>query len=395
MNSPIRPQIFTTNLSDAGFSLAFDFHIETIDAAHDGGPLNEGWTRALRQQNCDVYYELDFLRAAQAGENGQIHLALFENAQGVVVYPFVLHLVDHNSANGASKGTYYDIVNVFEYGGPLVVCEPSTSEAGYQELLGAFDQPFGEWCHEQGVITEFVRLHPMLGNHLACTATYEVNHVKNHVTIDLQRSEDEILASMSRSCRRNIRRAQSQDYVFRHGDASLADHFAELYNAEMDRLAADEAYRFRNEYFGRMADLPSHLGSMEFLQDQLGQTINTMIVLHGTDYAYYHLSAKNRAHPVEVSGSELLIFDVACRMKRSGRKFFHLGGAGISQTGLLEFKRRFSPNVAAAFHARKIRSPKIYEAWYRKATDSGDPRIDSGFFPFYRAPVPTKAALAG
>ena len=46
------------------------------------------WSDTL--QRCgDIYYDLDYLRAAAAGEHGPVRLAMLETGDGRVIYPFV------------------------------------------------------------------------------------------------------------------------------------------------------------------------------------------------------------------------------------------------------------------------------------------------------------------
>jgi hypothetical protein len=367
--------------------MTVDFHIAPLNAIGDDSALAGLWREALARQSCDVFYQLDYIRAARHGETGEIYLACRQEPRGMVIYPFVLlEIGPPGNAIGANH-RHHDIANIFEYGGPLVITEADAGDAARRELLSHFDAEFNEWCHANHVVSEFIRFHPLHGNQVDCAHIYDAVHKKDHVIIDLTVSDGEILARMSRSCRRNIRKAQRQGYSVGQEAASYADLFAALYDEEMERLDARDSYRFGRDYFRDMARLPGHLGSFDVVRDECGDTVNAMILLHGDTWAHYHLSAKNRRRDDDVSGSELLLFDAACRMKQSGRKYLHLGGAGRAQAGLNDFKSRFSDLRVPAYHASKVRDPHTYRSWRQEAEKAGDPRVSQSFFPFYRAPA--------
>lgn len=313
----------------------------------------------------DVYYTIPYLQAAALHEEGEIVVCIYRQPGGAVFYPFVLRPL---------SGACYDIVTPYEYGGPLVY---ATDRAAVQ---AGFQKAFASYCHSQGIVSEFVRFHPLLCNQRGWGELYELQKCRDNVVIDLSKELTTIFAEYRNSTRYNVRMARKGGVQIERADKTLASFrlFVDLYHRTMVRVNAAPFYYFSNEYFEGLANLSDDLISLYFARDCDGRIISAALFLHGQRYVHYHLSATvtgvNRLAP-----NNLLLHTVAIDMQRAGKKYLHLGGAAPDQVGLFRFKSGFSSDRRAYYVGRRIHDPVKYEALW---VEAGQPVTD--YFPAYR-----------
>lgn len=345
------------------------------------------WDEVVRERG-DVYYERSYLRAAAAGERGRIMLALYECPDGAVVYPFVRRPLDELAFGDDSAGRC-DIITPYEYGGPLIHAD---GEGTVEVVRAGFAATFADYCRDAGVVSEFVRFHPLLKTQRGWETCFDVRLSARNVVVDLGVSQEALFAGYNRRTRRNVRLASRRGARVERAARTPGDvlRFMEIYLATMERRGAQPFYYFTPPYFERLAALPADKISLYFAREPGGEVISAALFLHDGRYAHYHLGGRLAAHS-RLCANSLLFHTAALEMRAAGRRLLHLGGAGGDQRGLETFKAGFSGNGVDYFVGRRIHDADTYRALVRaRATHAGDGGevAEGGFFPAYRIDGP-------
>ena len=257
-----------------------------------------------------------------------------------------------------------DVITPYGYGGPV--------GAGFWE-------PYDDWCRENGVVTTFVRFHPLYANHRQAPASVKVELLGGTVAWRLD-EEGDLVERMHRHHRRVVRKALAAGV---EPAAAMAPEslggFAHLYEETMKRQAAAGFYYFPCEYWHALETaLRVHVVLFEAGDDA------KLLCLASPPWLHYHLGASSEAGR-KLGASTLLFLEAARWAQELGYTRFHLGGGvGGARDSLYEFKLRFDPGgeleaaIGKAIHDEG--------AYGRLAGARAD--LD-GFFPAYRAPAAT------
>jgi hypothetical protein len=330
----------------------------------------------------DVYYQRDYLRAAALHEAGELCLVHYRSDCGAVLYPLVRRSLETLPLPGPLTRSRFDLTTPYEYGGPLLICEP----AAEQSVRAGFLRTFDAWCRDTGVISEFVRFDPLLAAHSGWGDAYDLRPCGRNVVIDLSQDDAALLAQMRGAARRAVLAAQRRGCRVEHTSARSGD-FASLYRASLGRLGAGAHYYFSVDYF---ADLAA-LGGEDRLAVALspnGEIAGVALFVVGRQFAHYHLAAVDRAMG-SLNPGHLLIYEAARRLRDSGRRWLHLGGAAASQSGLRAFKESFSPDRVDYVVGTRVHDALTYRALAEAASAVGE-----RFFPAYRTPTLTASVAA-
>lgn len=306
----------------------------------------DGYRRAWRELgNGDPYFTPEFLRASAIAADAEP--AAF--VHGDVLYPFLVRPL----ADGRC-----DVTSAYGFGGP--------SAAG--DWRGAFR----EACAERGVVSEFVRFHPVRGNQRFAGDDVRVTHVQDMVVLDVQAPDDELVRRMAPQARNKLRKAMRAGlHVEESGDLA---RFQSLYAAEMRRLDADESYLFGPEYFGALAEMGDSLTMLD-----AGEA--AALFLRGAGAMHYFLAASTddgRRH----AATNLIINEASRRARDAGLTTLNLGGGLRGGDSLHTFKTSFGPGRAPYCVGSAVHDEVAYLQLCEAA--GVDPADD--FFPAYRRP---------
>ena len=158
---------------------------------------------------------------------------------------------DVRFAGHISEGQYFDIATPYGYGGWLI------------EGMNTKDLFFFFYAKMQsmGIISEFVRFHPIINNHIACTSFYEVIQLGEVIHMDLS-SPEKILDNITSKNRNHIRKAKKNGIKIYNGRfKGVYNKFNTIYNATMDKDEADDYYYFKEEFYNSILDDLRHFGS--------------------------------------------------------------------------------------------------------------------------------------
>ena len=236
---------------------------------------------------------------------------------------------------------------------------------------------------EAGLVSAFVRLHPLLNPEPPLGIGVLVQHGET-VSVDLALSKEALWVQTRLNHRRDITRALRLGFVARMDEEwRHLETFTHLYRATMARRSAAPFYYFDDAYF-------------DGLRDALGESLHLCVVekdggiaaaglfVETNGIVEYHLSGTDDAFRT-VQPTKLMMHFVRGWAKDRGNRVLHLGGGvGGYRDSLLQFKVGFSPRHHVFATLRMI----IDEREYLRLVAARDPELDpdagSGFFPPYR-----------
>jgi serine/alanine adding enzyme len=306
------------------------------------------WNALLAQRGLDdLYLRREYVESACRLEPGE---ATFLSV-GETVFPCILRELRGRT----------DVTTPYGYGGP--VAAGGDAEAFYAR--------YEAWCRERGVVSTFVRFHPLYGNHRY--ARIPVEPLGSTIAWRLQ--GDELFDRLHSHHRRVIRKAQRAELDVVVDESPSLDEFVELYERTMARLAADSFYLFPPGYWESLRPLPCLLVSVR----REGELLASVLCFAAKPWLHYHLGASSEEGR-RLGGSNVALYEAASWARGKGYELFHLGGGVGGRTdSLYEFKRRFDPGGEREFAVGKA----VHDAAaYRELAGDASP---DGFFPAYRA----------
>jgi len=293
----------------------------------------------------DVYLTREYVEASTLLEPGRPLFLRTEQA----VFPAILR-------EGPT-----DVITPYGYGGPVG---------------DGFWEPYEDWCRANGVVSTFIRFHPLYANHRRAGPNVRVEPLAGTVAWRLD-EEDDLFERMHRHHRRVVRKAIAAGV---EATAALApenlDRFRSLYEQTMERQEAAGFYYFPPEYWRELETaLRDHVVLFEAGEDA------ALLCLHAPPWLHYHLGALSDAGR-KLGASNLLFLEAARWAQELGYSRFHLGGGvGGARDSLFEFKLRFDPGGELEAAVGKV----IHEEQAYRALAGVGAGLD-GFFPAYRRP---------
>ncbi|HEY8842793.1 MAG TPA: GNAT family N-acetyltransferase [Gaiellaceae bacterium] len=258
--------------------------------------------------------------------------------------------------------------------GPIDVISPY----GYGGPVGpGFWEPYDDWCRANGIVSTFVRFHPLYANQRDAGPKVHVEPLGPTVAWRLD-TDDDLFERMHRHHRRVVRKAVTAGV---EATATLApkslERFASLYEQTMERQQAKGFYYFPSEYWRVLeTELRDHVVLFEAGEDA------ALLCLHAPPWLHYHLGASSEAGR-KLGASNLLFLEAAHWAQNLAYTSFHLGGGvGGKRDSLFEFKLRFDPGGELEMAVGKAIHDE--EAYARLV---GPEAGLDGFFPAYRATV--------
>lgn len=343
----------------------------------------EIWDRALARMPAslrDVYFESAYALVWQFHGDGRAMGAIWEEPQGSVLYPFLLRDLSALPGFGAAAAGLFDITTAYGYGGPLVEIR-SSDPAPIQRFRGAFDA----WCAGRGIVSEFIRFHPLLDTHHGLEHLLDVVPLGETVWCRVDEAAGDLAAAMDSGHRRNLRKAEKAGLVARvESDDDAYDRFRRLYTATMERRSAVENYFFDEAYFRSFRDL---LGDRQALIGvHLGdEMVAGGLLMRSERFAHYHLGGSSAAH-LSLRPNNLFFLAAMEWARSRGASALHLGGGYRPDDELLRFKRGLGNGRASFAIGRKIHLHDDYERLASVHRDRVG-AVATGFFPAYRAPA--------
>lgn len=334
---------------------------------------SEQWDAVVRSfKDYDTYWLSGYVKAFHLHGDGDPLLFYFEEdeTRGINVVMKRDVAKDEHFKGKIEEGKYFDFATPYGYGGWII--EGVETEA----LFNAYETSL----QKKGIISEFVRFHPMVKNHESCKDFYEVIQLGEVVHIDLS-SPETIWENIISKNRNMIRKAIKNDIKIYNGRfPEIYEKFRVIYNSTMDKDDAEEYYYFKPEFYSSvLEDLPQN--AQVFWAEKDGQVIAASIMLAANKKMNYHLSGSLREFS-SLAPTNLLLYQAALWGCMNGYKTLYLGGGvGSGEDSLFKFKRAFYKGDLNHFYiGKKIFNQERYDELILMRESS-----NSVFFPKYRA----------
>ena len=334
---------------------------------------SQKWDEIVKSfKDYDVYYLSGYVKAFQIHGDGEPLLFLFESdtCRGINVVMKRDIALDKCFEGKLETNKYFDFATPYGYGGWLIEGNDSSS------LFNEYEK----WCQEHNIVSEFVRYHPILKNHVYSLKAYHVIPLGETVAIDTT-DKELIWANFNPKNRNVIRKAINSGVQIKHGLSNdLFDAFVRIYNGTMDKDHAESYYYFEKQFYDSIRDdLKDH--ATVFYAELDGVIIAASIMLFVNGRLNYHLSGSLKEYQ-HLAPTNMLLWKAAEWGNEIGCKTFHLGGGvGSAEDGLFKFKRAFYRGELNRYHVGK----KIFnEEIYNRLVDMRHKESNSDYFPEYR-----------
>lgn len=335
---------------------------------------SEEWDRIVRSFAAyDVYWLSGYVRAFEIHGDGLPILFYYEDdvVRGINVSMKRDIALDERFKGKIGEGELFDLATPYGYGGWIIEGDNSAK----------LFETYKCWCVNNGIISEFVRFHPVIENHVHSFGAYDVIALGNTVTLDLKTPE--IIWSNITSKNRNvIRKAKKNGVCIYNGRfPDIYDRFKEIYDETMVKDEADDYYFFENKFYESILnDLPYN--SQVFYALYEGKVVSAAIMLFANGRINYHLSGSKREYSF-LAATNLLLYETALWGSANGYDTFYLGGGvGSSEDSLFKFKKSFYRNddLKRFYIGKKIFNQEKYDELLEIRGNVG-----SEYFPQYRA----------
>ena len=334
---------------------------------------SDEWDRIVRSfGEYDTYWLSGYVKAFRIHGDGEPLLFYCENghARGINVVMKRDIAKDARFAGRIPDKQYYDLATPYGYGGWITEGEKTW------DLFSEYEA----YLREQGIVSEFVRFHPMLSNHEMCGSFYDVTALGEVVHMDLS-SPETIWNNITSKNRNVIRKAVKNGVKIYNGRFPfIFAEFRKIYNQTMDKDNADEYYYFGDGFYSSILDdLPQN--AQVFWAEKDGQVIAAGVFLTACGRMNYHLSGSLREFS-SLAPSNLLLYEAALWGCANGCRSLYLGGGvGSGEDSLFKFKRAFYKGNLNRFYIGK----KIYDTnKYDELKKLRDGIVNPRFFPEYR-----------
>lgn len=335
---------------------------------------DEEWDNIVRSFRLyDTYWLSGYVKAFKIHGDGEPILIFYEDlvCRGINVVMKRDVSTDTHFSDILPKNSFYDLSSPYGYGGWIVEGDES------KQLFDSYER----WCADNGIISEFVRFHPVLENHKYCEQHYDVVQLGNTVVMDLS-SPEKIWQNIHSKNRNMIRKAKKNGVKIYSGRyPEIYRIFKEIYDGTMDKDNADKYYYFGEEFYRSiLEDLPQN--AQVFYAMYEDKIIAASIMLMANGFMNYHLSGSIKEY-ASLAPTNLLLYIAALWGNANGCNTLYLGGGvGSGEDSLYKFKKAFyKPDDTKRFYIGK----KIFDQEKYNALLAMREPIESNYFPGYRA----------
>lgn len=337
---------------------------------------NEEWDAIVRTfDKYDIYWLSGYVKAFQIHGDGEPLLFYYEDSmtRGMNVVMKRDISDDKHFSDLIPQNEYFDFSTPYGYGGWII--EGSNSEELFTQ--------YRNWCADNGIISEFVRFHPVLGNHLCSDSAYDICQLGDTVTMDLS-SQEIIWENITSKNRNMIRKAKKNGITIYTGRyPEIYENFKMIYDQTMDKDNAEDYYYFdSNFYESILNDLPYNAQVFYAVYEK--KIVATSIMLVANGFMNYHLSGSLKEYS-KLAPTNLLLYEAALWGNANGCRTLYLGGGvGSDDDSLFKFKKAFyrKDDLKRFYIGKKV----FIEEKFNELIEMREP-IESGFFPMYRADI--------
>ncbi len=320
------------------------------------------WKQVLeRLENRDDVFSSQEYFSLFEDRNSKPELFIFEENGGIFVLPYLKYSIPGYE--------YCDFETGYGYSGPL----SSNSDAYF---INEAWRAFQGCCRNSGIVAGFIRFNPLTGNHALAGNIVRLYKDRKVVVLDItgQSIEGIWKTEYSSNNRNKIQMALKNNVEVKTGDDIQAlGVFHQMYLKTMDRLGADDFYRFEWAFFEKMEKLLK--GSFTVLLGYKdGIPIASSLLLYGGNIITYFLSA-TEDEARKIGAANLLRHEAVLFGRQKGIRHINFGGGKTSaeDDSLLRFKSGFSKDSADFYYGTFLSDADAYNSicrdWEGKSTN--------------------------
>jgi len=340
------------------------------------------WPLALAAMSHDVYHLPGYVAQAAARSGGR-GIALWTRAEAAQAF---LPLIESPIPEGGGR---VDALSPYGYPGPLFTVPVLWDADRRREFIASTVRQWTEVLRARGVVTCFVRLHPLLPFDLEALSGFgRILHHGQTVSVDLRQDPEQLWSGIRANHRNGINKAE------RHGHEVLVDSawdhldtFIAAYTQTMARVGAQRSYYFERGYFSGLRRALG--GAIHLLLSQIkGRIAAAALFTETSGIVQYHLGGTFdeflHLHPHKQLYHRAMLW-----ARERGNRVLHLGGGlGGNQDSLFHFKAGFSP-ARHDFHTWRmvidaVAYDRLVTTWESRSGQASRP---DGYFPPYRQSV--------
>jgi predicted N-acyltransferase len=317
---------------------------------------SDKWNKYLKmlpREMQDIYFTPEYYSLYENNNDGKAFCFFYNEGDNIALYPFLKNSIRDLGYDLDKE--YYDIQGAYGYNGVLT---NNTS----QTFLHSFFDCVNEFCKQNNIIAEFLRINPILQNPLLFRTNFELIYDRDNINVNLL-NDNVYETEYEYSTRKNIQKAKrsglTYKWVFGNGinDTDL-ELFRKIYYYTMDRNGADSYYYFGTDFFNNIL---KYLGKNSLFVFVLidGQVISCELVMLGKGIAYSFLGGTLSDY-YQYRPNDFLKHETIKLLKVKGFSNFLLGGGS---EGVFKYKKSFSKNGVVPFYiGKKIHNQKIYDS---------------------------------
>lgn len=279
-------------------------------------------------------------------ENAEALCLNFIYGDYIFLYPFFRKKIkDYDLAT-----EYYDIQSAYGYGGVIV----NRSDIP-QEIADKFNKYVTEWLHDNRVIAEFIRVHPLLSYF---KRNVEYIPVRKNILINTS-SEYKI---PDKHARQNISKAIASNCTIVYDEnCEYMNEFADLYLLTAERLRVRSFYKFSPEYFSLVKSLlKKYTVLIHILKDDTIVASGLLFKHH--EKGNLHLTASKVEYQI-LRANDLLYYATIQYSIDNQIKVLNVGGGlgNKPDDSLLRFKSKFSNNLTDIYIGKNILNKAVFD----------------------------------
>ena len=347
---------------------------------------NSRWVDLVRQAGADIFYEPSYSRFVTDGTPHRGLMMLYQDDLGTVfdvtIEKSVANLPFFGDIAMEFISSPVDLASP-DYNSPMILAELSD----HAELLRRYRHAVDSYCLERGVVTEFVRFHPMSATADSCAGFLEVARGAELLYVNLLNGYDAAYQGYRKGHKSTIKKAAREGADFRlvpATDTEVLGRLFRFYTETMQRKGAKSVYLHSSEHFASMS---RHLEQRIMLMESLfhGQVASVNVFLLGQKHMWFKYSGLDQQF--RKSGAHTYMMDRAIHWaSHHGFEHVMLGGGIVEGDTTYASKRGFTHTSAPVHHGKKIHNQGVMNRLLN-AKQSYDRRLGlttaTNYFPSY------------
>lgn len=347
------------------------------------GSDRDQWIELWKRHGREPFNHPDYV-ALISHNLGSASCAWIQSAHGDLTIPMIVRPLPRDLC---AEATLHDAVSPYGYGGPFGPTD-FISNAAMEELTRLLE--------EQGLLTFFGRTSLRVKFESAEGAGWRAVPLSKNVVISLRRTPEEQWQHYHHKVRKNVMKARRAGLtVTIRDDFSDISEFARLYEATMNRRAAQPWYYFGADFFRNLQSALSENLWVAEVRDDTNELVSAEIVLLSDRFLYSFLGGTSAA-AFSKAPNDLLKHEVITQGSAAGLQAYVLGGGYVADDGVYRYKRAFDTDGVCDFVGLQVTAqPDIVKRLsLRDPAESAESDLGASpqaeYFPAYRAATPPK-----